>query len=505
MTRRTLLGGSARVKGAAAGGLAALLGAATLPPLGWFPCALVAWAPIVLVALQGSWRQAVLAGAVHGLTLAALGTWWMLPALARAGGDSFLVAAGLFAVMVLIEAGRSTALMGLTWLASRTRAGRWVAFPAALVLVDWAWPSALPWTAALMVTAAPVWLQPAEVGGALAVSLWLGTINGAVALAAGGWPDRNRLARPAATALVLVTGVTGWGLARMAQVDQTVAAARPARVALVQGRFAPAHLERRDQVAELRATTLKLLAREPAVDLVLWPENAVVFPTEEHRLPALFRDHLTRDRAQGMAGPRIDVPLVTGVVLARDGRLFNAAVLAEPPGRVLGIYAKRDLIPVGERAVGPLTPPRPFSTGSDASGIRFGDHRLSLSIFFEDLLRARFREAVRAARPDLLVNLTSDSWFGDSPASAIHQGLARVRAVEHRRFLVRATNDGPSSAIDPAGRVTAALESHRPAAGVVAARWLSGDTIYGRAGDAPVVAAAVALLVAAAMTRRRSA
>lgn len=481
-----------------AGAFSALLGPAALPPLDWSPCALVAWTPLVLVTFTGAWRQVLWAGAVHGGLLALMGAWWVAPALVRVGGLSLPAAAGLFAVFMLLEAARSVALAGVTWLGSRTGPGRWVAFPAALVVVDWIWPSVLPWTAALLVNAFPVWLQQAEIGGALAVSGWLGAVNGAVALAVHRWPDRRRFVPPAVVALALVTAAFAWGVSRMAEVDRAMAAAPPIRLALVQGRFAPAHLERRDQVAELRGATLSLLAKRRDVDLVVWPENAVVFPTDEQRLTALFRDHLTRDRSRGLDAPRIEVPLLTALVLARDGRLFDAAVIAQPGGRGLGVYAKRDLIPIGERALGPLAPERPFASGSDVTGMAFAGRRMSLSICFEDLLRERFREAVRSGQPDLLMNLTSDSWFGDSPAAAFHQALARLRAVEHRRFLVRATNDGPSAVIDPGGRIAAALAPRRPAAGVVEARWLSGTTAYGRVGDGPVVGAALALLVLAA-------
>ena len=78
----------------------------------------------------------------------------------------------------------------------------------------------------------------------------------------------------------------------------------------------------------------------------------------------------------------------------------------------------------------------------------------------------------------------------------LHFALAKVRAVEHRRFLVRATNTGVSAVVDPAGRIVAQLEPHRPASMVTDVRWMRGRTPYEALGNAPwyvVVAGASAL------------
>lgn len=87
--------------------------------------------------------------------------------------------------------------------------------------------------------------------------------------------------------------------------------------------------------------------------------------------------------------------------------------------------------------------------------------------------------------PELLVNLTSDAWFGSSPAAELHLALASLRAVEHRRQLLRVTTDGVTALVEPTGEVTQRLPRGEPASSVFLVRWLSGGTPFEAVGDVP--------------------
>jgi apolipoprotein N-acyltransferase len=106
-------------------------------------------------------------------------------------------------------------------------------------------------------------------------------------------------------------------------------------------------------------------------------------------------------------------------------------------------------------------------------------------ICYEDVLPGFTRKLVRAASPNLLVNITNDAWFGKTTEPEIHLALAVFRTVEHRRWLVRATNSGISAIIDPVGRVVArtALQTRETLRGTV--RWQNGTTLYAVVGDWP--------------------
>ena len=99
----------------------------------------------------------------------------------------------------------------------------------------------------------------------------------------------------------------------------------------------------------------------------------------------------------------------------------------------------------------------------------------------------------RATRPNLLVNITNDAWFGDSAAPHVHLALAVLRAVEQRRSLLRATNSGVSAVIDPLGRVLAKSGTFRAKTLHARVALLAEDTPYTRLGDWPGMLSALAI------------
>jgi apolipoprotein N-acyltransferase len=84
-----------------------------------------------------------------------------------------------------------------------------------------------------------------------------------------------------------------------------------------------------------------------------------------------------------------------------------------------------------------------------------------------------------------LINLTNDAWFGDTQEPWIHLVLAKYRTIEHRRYLVRATNSGISAIVDPLGRVVAQTGLLRRENLRHDVRMLDEDTVYTKLGDWP--------------------
>jgi apolipoprotein N-acyltransferase len=84
---------------------------------------------------------------------------------------------------------------------------------------------------------------------------------------------------------------------------------------------------------------------------------------------------------------------------------------------------------------------------------------------------------------DLLVNISNDGWYGNSAARYQHLKIARMRAAENRRWLLRSTNDGITSTIDPAGRLYQNLPSYTAAAAQTSYSYLTPVTFYSRYGD----------------------
>jgi apolipoprotein N-acyltransferase len=111
-----------------------------------------------------------------------------------------------------------------------------------------------------------------------------------------------------------------------------------------------------------------------------------------------------------------------------------------------------------------------------------GNHRVGTFICYE----AAFPELVRQFAQngaELLINLSNDGYFAHSAAREQHLSLARMRAVENRRWILFSTNDGITAMIDPAGRVTEQLHPYRQLAADMHAQYLTGTTFYSRHGD----------------------
>jgi len=144
----------------------------------------------------------------------------------------------------------------------------------------------------------------------------------------------------------------------------------------------------------------------------------------------------------------------------------NSAVLLDPSGRRDFTYDKIHLVPFGEYVplrrwlgftgkltadIGDFTPGKQYAVGHLPGGGAFAVYICYEAIFPE--VARRFTGSGAA----LLVNISNDGWFGRSAAPAQHLMMARVRAVENRRWLLRDTNNGYTVSVDPYGRIAAEM------------------------------------------------
>jgi apolipoprotein N-acyltransferase len=164
----------------------------------------------------------------------------------------------------------------------------------------------------------------------------------------------------------------------------------------------------------------------------------------------------------------LGVPALFGSVLVRpvdDARqyvLFNSALLTDKRGKVLGRFDKQLLLAFGEYLPFGETFPilyewsphtGHFQAGASFKPLSLGERQIAVVICYEDVLPNFVNRVMSEGDPELIANLTNDAWFGDSTEPWIHLALAKLRAVEHRKFFVRSTNSGVSAFVDPAGRV----------------------------------------------------
>lgn len=495
------------------GALSGLLYAFAFPGFDLWPFAFVAQAPLAIALRGQSPRRAALVGGVSGFVIAALGSSWIAGAVAQFGELPAPIAFLVASVVWAQEAGR---VVALGWLAARAeQRGHHpaLAFAAAFGATELVYPVLFPWFFSVTVRAVPVLVQTADLGGPVLVSVVM--LGPSLALAELVWA--RRVGRPVerrvlAVALAVPLLAALYGVARIASVDARTAAAPAVKVGIAQGNQ-PAK-SRKLAGATYRRLTADLRDRE--VDLVVWPEGALweVFPEPT------YREEL-RAKVTGELG----VPTVFGSGVVREvagrKRETNSAFLADATGAIVGRYDKVNLVPFGEhlplgdtfpRLVDALPNTSHLLPGESMTPLVLGDRRIAPLICIEDMMPSFVNRMVSATDPDLLVNLTIDTWFGHTAEPWAHLAIAEMRAIEHRRFLVRATNSGVSAVIDPVGRRVATSGVFTEETVVAEVRWLRGKTVYEVIGDAPmwlVAAASVAMALrarrgAAAVTSGRS-
>jgi apolipoprotein N-acyltransferase len=215
----------------------------------------------------------------------------------------------------------------------------------------------------------------------------------------------------------------------------------------------------------------------------VWPE--VTLPALEQHVQPFIDDVDRRARARRQT-------VLLGVLATPDGELYNA-VLAK--GMDSGRYYKRHLVPYGEYFPVPdfLLPLlkgvnlrySDFTHGPEAQTlIRVDGMAIGLSICFEDAFGYEIRKALPEA--GLLVNMTNDAWFEDSTAPHQHLQIARMRAMEAGRPMLRAANTGISAIISADGRLLQASPQFEVDSLSMNVRPRSGATPYVRFGDAPL-------------------
>ena len=486
----------------AAGLAAGLLLTASLPPLGWWPLALVGVAFLHGALVGARWRARSAVALAAGLGLYGPGLWWATQ----------FHAVGWVALVVL----ESLLLAGALTLVPGARGARAVtlALPGALVLAEAVrgrWPfGGLPLAGIDLGQVEGPLLPAARLGGHLLLVAAAGAAGVGLAEVTGGLV---RLRPPGLADRCAVAGLVALALAAAAAgVGAVLPDGDPAgtvRVAAVQGGGprglrAVARDPRPVFEAHVAATLGIREAPGPAPDLVLWPEDVadVEGPLEgspeESEIAALARDLRTT--------------IVAGVVEEAPGgrRSRNAVVAWDPQGRKVDRYDKVHRVPFGEyvpyrslfdRLADLSAVPRDAVPGRGAGVLQTPAGRLGVVISYEVFFADRARAAVTSGGRLLLVP-TNASSYTTAQVPSQELAAARLRAVETGRWVVQAAPTGYSAVVDQRGRVLVRGPLGDPALLVRAVELRDGQTAAVRLGEWPVVALG-AVLLAAGWTRRR--
>jgi apolipoprotein N-acyltransferase len=469
--------------------LSGLLVFAAFPGVGAWPIAFVAWVPLLLALEDAPWRRAALLGLVAGLCATLPAFRFLYPTLRAESGLGPVACALVVLAVAAYHALRGAVIGAVSRSGGDGPGPPALLFVAGLALSEIAIPSLFPWYFGASVHAVPLFLQPAEIGGPVAVSVVLSLSSVGIAETISSWrPDRQTKPRVIVPALAVPIVLALWGSLRISQIDARVREAPRITVGVVQpnlGRAAETEVVRRH-----REATEELASK--GAELVVWAEGA---------LPWTLPVPLVEDAFGTFRAPPVGI-LTGGLVQGQDAppgdagaarRVTNSALLFDG-GKWVGRYDKHRLLPFSEslpfesalpwlRSLSPRS--GSFAAGTSEKPLVFRGHGIATFICYEDLFPGHVRALASGGDVEMLANLTNDSWFLGSDEPRMHLALARLRAVEQRKFFVRATLTGVSAIVDPVGRELGIIPEGQSGTLLAEARWMRGRTIYGLLGDAP--------------------
>lgn len=218
-------------------------------------------------------------------------------------------------------------------------------------------------------------------------------------------------------------------------------------------------------------------------DLIVWPETSV---------PAPLNDSVNTRAA--IAGAASGIPVVVGINRFEGLRVYNSAVLLDETGEAVQIYDKHHLVPFGEYMPFAGLMSRfgihglaakdggGYSAGNGAVAMDLGPLGKALPLICYEVVFPQDVTGV-SERPDFLMQITNDAWFGQFSGPYQHLAQARMRAIEMGLPMVRAANTGVSAMIDAKGRITAKLALNTQGYLDAALPKSFGPTLYSRTGD----------------------
>lgn len=483
------------------------------PPLNLHPLQWVAYAPMMVMLL---WRPRPKGGfrawighrhtwlaLVAGVVAQAAIFWWVIETITTFSNIPWLAAVGILGLFSLVF-GMPYTIMWWVLPSLRRFFGTWwvLALPAAAVVIEWlgTWIILFPYNQGVAQYRVLPTFQIVGITGIWGVTFLVLFVNAALAeLVLSLREGRRQGWLWVATAAGLWGLVNTYGVVRLHQIDRILAQAPSVRVFQVQD-----HVEMLDRKRAYPCEIWNFWygetdALQPGeVDLVVWPEGGGVYPLNLPRRPMRYRDAPCEDignpleKLQALA-QRLDAELLVGSTAiefyerpdgGRDRRSLNS-VYHIPPGGEVARYDKIIPLPFGEYI--PLSDTFPalrdliegpgnFQAGTEPVVFE-GKVRLSTPICYEAILPHLCR---RFDDPELLINGTLDTWFGDTAAPHQHAMLASIRAVELGRPLVRSAYTGISMVVEPSGRIYAETAPYEKIARVVTVKVADAPTLYRR-------------------------
>jgi apolipoprotein N-acyltransferase len=470
----------------------------TFSPFNWWWLGPISVFLILLCCIPLASEKLFRAGWFTGLGLFGSGASWVYVSISEHGNTSALLAIGLTAIFVAgLALVHGLAFWAWGKLAKNSTIRRLILFPAIWILGDWVrgWLlTGFPW----------LYLGTAHVDGPLAgfapligvhgLTFWV-TVTGCAAIACW-WLARHL--RYASAAIVAIVALLPWAIGpALSSANWTSLEEEPSTVAFVQGNIPQQIKWDPDFLRDQIVAYLELTDAHWNTDLILWPETAIPIPQDQ---AGKIVDHIREELGENST-------LITGIPwYGFSDRIedftFHNSVMAIGNGG--GLYHKQKLVPFGEYV--PLQqwlrgvigffdlPMSSFSRGPanqtplDANGIKVMPF-ICYEVAYPDFV------AFNARNSGLLLTISNDGWFGDSIGPLQHLQIARMRALETGRYMLRGTNNGVTAIIDEKGQIAGTIPQFERAVLTGKVYTAEGNTPFMQTGSWPVLTLAAILIV----------
>jgi apolipoprotein N-acyltransferase len=459
--------------------------------------------PLLIMSRFFSPKQAFFAGWIGGGVSYLLTVYWLAPVMSHYGKLPQIV--GILIMLVLASyLAAYWAFFSLLFSFISRRVGDKVFFVAPFIWVGFEYlrnyiVTGFPWI--LLAHSQYRFLsliQISDIFGAYGVSFILVLVNSVLAFSLlKRFRGRGSLMALVLVALLVII-VLVYGEIRLKTVFPS---GEKLKVALVQGDAEQDKLLTGAHVEELARVHLSLTDRAARLgaELIIWPESNIPLNFTASTVFNRFMREQAESHGVFLLFGSVDEQVEDGMI-----RYYNSAFLLNPSGEMVGKYDKVHLVPFGEYVpqkrlfffAGKLTAGiSDFSPGKSLILLKVKEHRFGVPICFEIIFPNLVRSFVQEGA-EFIATITNDAWFGRTSAPYQHFVTAVFRAVECRRFVVRAANTGISGIIDPYGRIVEQTPIFEEALVVGDIAPLTYATIYVRWGDIlPLVSLFVVSLV----------
>lgn len=447
---------------------------------------------LYVIEKANSSKQVLLAGFVMGFSGNSLGYYWLPYTIHVFGGFNYPLTYLFFFVLISYQALFFSAFSYLVWKSSRLKLRfkdyelklpLWFVTPSIMVILEFIYPLLFPIYVANTLHPVPLLIQIVDIGGPLLLTFIIMFVNGSIYVITKDYINRRYINKKLIYAtfssiffLIIYGGI------QLAYQNYKNKNSPAIKVGIVQANMGIYEKWRDIDEGLKRHREASYKLKREGVDLIIWPEASYVnhkicgglHPLKEGELPQFYIcitggcdcPKIYRRKVSEMVAPGLNLPLIVGALARRLGKDryhdFNSVFIIDDKGNINGFYDKKYLLAFGEYIPFGETFPQlyrysahtgRFTPGNLLNPLPFKNWNIAPLICYEDILPFYTRELANKTKPNLLVNLTNDAWFGDSNEPWIHLALAKFRAVEHHLWLIRATNTGVSAIIDSTGKV----------------------------------------------------